>query len=69
MAKQKHWAVPTTFKVHAEKGEDAHRLIEELVQRLLNKSGDSAGVTMITVHRPERLRGPADTCAKCKPAP
>jgi hypothetical protein len=38
------------------------------VQRLLNKSGDSAGVTMITVHRPERLRGPADTCAKCKPA-
>jgi hypothetical protein len=66
MAKQKHWSVPTTFKVHAEKGEDAHVLIEELVQRLLNKASDSAGVTMITVHRPARLRGPADTCAKCK---
>jgi hypothetical protein len=66
MAKQKHWSVPTTFKVHAERGEDANQLVKDLVERLLNKSGDSAGVTMITVHRPERLRGPSDTCAKCK---
>lgn len=66
MAKQKHWAVPTTFSVHAERAGDAQVLVEELVQRLLNKSGESAGVVMIRVHRPERLRGPADTCAKCQ---
>jgi len=66
MAKQKHWAVPTTFSVHAEKAADAQVLIEELVQRLLNKSSESAGVVMIRVHRPARLRGPSDTCAKCK---
>jgi hypothetical protein len=66
MAKQKHWMVPTSVKVHAERGEDAHQLVKDLVERLLNKSGESAGVTMITVHRPERLRGPADTCVKCK---
>ena len=65
MAKQKHWAVPTTFSVHAERAADAQHLIDELVQRFLTKSGESAGVVTIRVHRPERLRGPADTCAKC----
>lgn len=66
MAKQKHWAVPTTILVHAERAGDAQQLIEELVERLLNKSSESAGVVTIRVHRPERLRGPADTCARCK---
>lgn len=66
MAKQKHWKVSTSFKVHAERAGDAQNLIEELVQGLLNKSGESAGLLMIRVHRPERLRGPADTCATCK---
>jgi len=68
MAKQKHWAVPTTFSVHAEKAADAQVLIEDLVQRLLKKSADSAGVLNIRVHRPARLRGPADTCEKCRTA-
>jgi hypothetical protein len=66
MAKQKHWAVATTFKVHAEKAGDAQQLIEELVQRLVTKSSESAGLVMIRVHRPERMRGPADTCETCK---
>ena len=66
MAKQKHWAVPTTFSVHAERAGDAQQLVDELVQRLLNKAGESAGVVNIRVHRPARLRGPSDTCAKCK---
>jgi len=66
MAKQKHWAVPVTFKVHAERGGDAQHLIEELAQRLTNKSSEGAGVVMIRVHRPERMRGPSDTCEKCK---
>jgi hypothetical protein len=66
MAKQKHWAVAATFKVHAERAGDAQQLIEELVQRLLTKSTESAGLVMIRVHRPERMRGQADICAKCK---
>jgi hypothetical protein len=66
MTKQKHWAVSTTFKVHGERAADAHHLVEELVQRLLDKSGENAGLVVITVHRPERLRGPGDTFAKCK---
>ena len=66
MAKQKHWKVPTTFKVHAERAGDAQELIEELVQGLLSKSGESGALVMIRVHTPEPLRGPADTCAKCK---
>jgi hypothetical protein len=66
MAKQKHWKVPTSFKVHGERAGDAHQLVEGLVQQLLKQSGESAGLLLITVHRPERLRGPADTCATCK---
>jgi hypothetical protein len=66
MAKQKHWAVPVTFKVHSERGGDAQQFIEELVQRLPNKAGESAELVMSRVHRPARMRGPADTCEKCK---
>ena len=66
MAKQKHWAVPVTFKVHAERAGDGQQLIEELVQRLVTRSSENAGLVMIRVHRPERMRGPADTCEKCK---
>lgn len=68
MAKQKHWAVPVTFKVHAERAGDAQQLIEALVQRLTNQSTESAELLMTRVHRPERMRGPADTCEKCKTA-
>ena len=66
MAKQKHWAVSTTFSLHAERAADAQPFIEELVQRLVNKSSENVEVVNIRVHRPERMRGPADTCAKCK---
>ena len=66
MAKAKHWAVPVTFKVHTERAGDAQALIEELVQKLATKVSESAGLVMIRVHRPERIRGPADTCDKCK---
>jgi hypothetical protein len=66
MAKQKHWAVPVTFKVHSERAGEAQHLIEELVQKLSNKSSDDAELVMTRVHRPERMRGPADTCEKCK---
>jgi hypothetical protein len=65
MAKQKHWAVPVTFKVHTERAGEAQELIEELVQKLATKASESAGLVMIRVHRPERMRGPADTCEKC----
>lgn len=68
MAKQKHWKVPAAFKVHAERAGDAQQLVEELVQGLLNKAGQSTGLVMIRVHRPERLRGQADTCPACKTA-
>jgi hypothetical protein len=66
MAKQKHWAVPVTFKVHSERAGEAQALIEDLVQKLTNKSSGSADLVMTRVHRPERMRGPADTCEKCK---
>ena len=66
MAKQKHWAIPVTFKVHSERGADAQQFIEELVQRLTDKSGVNAELVMTRVHRPARMRGPADTCEKCK---
>lgn len=65
MAKQKHWGVPATFKVHGERAADAQQLVEGLVQQLLSQS-DRAGLVLITVHRPLRMRGPADTCAECK---
>jgi hypothetical protein len=66
MAKQKHWAVPVTFKLHAERAGEAQALIEDLVQRLGKKSSEGAELLMSRVHRPERMRGPADTCDKCK---
>ena len=66
MAKEKHWAVATTFKVHMERAGDAQKLVEELVQKLATKASENAGLVMIRVHRPERMRGPADTCDKCK---
>jgi hypothetical protein len=68
MAKQKHWSVPTSFKVHAERAGEAQQLVEELVQGLLTKTGKSAGLVMIRVHRPERLRAQADTCEACREA-
>ena len=66
MAKQKHWAVPVTFKVHSERAGEAQELVEGLVQRLTNKSSEGAELVMTRVHRPERMRGPADTCEKCR---
>ena len=66
MAKQKHWEVPTTFKVHGGRGEEAHHLVEGLVERLLKEADESGGLVNVTVHRPRQLRGPADTCARCK---
>ena len=42
------------------------KLVEELVQKLATKASENAGLVMIRVHRPERMRGPADTCDKCK---
>jgi hypothetical protein len=66
MAKQKHWGVQASFKVHAERAADAQQLVDDLVQDLPNKTGEGAEVVMVRVHRPERLRGPSDTCAKCK---
>ncbi len=65
MAKQKHWAVPTTFKVHGERAGDAQKLVERLVERLVDEA-ESGGLVVVTVHRPTRMRGPADTCAECK---
>jgi hypothetical protein len=66
MAKEKHWEVPTTFKVHGGSGEDAHHLVEQMVQRMLTEADKKAGLVMIRVHRPSRLRGPSDACALCK---
>ena len=67
MTKQPHWAVPATFKVHGGRGEEAHHLVERLVQQLLKEADESAGLVLITVHRPKRLRGGlADTCELCK---
>lgn len=68
MAKRKHWEVPTAFRVHGESAGDAQQLVEKLVQRLLDASGERAGLLVITVHRPKRLRGPADNCPECKTA-
>jgi len=66
MAKEKHWEVPTTFKVHGGRGEDAHHLVEQLVQRLMAEADKKAGLVLVRVHRPSRLRGPSDTCELCK---
>jgi len=66
MAKQKHWAVPVTFKVHSERGGDAQQFIEGLVQRFTDEAVGNAELVMSRVHRPARMRGPADTCEKCK---
>ena len=66
MAAPKHWEVPTTFKVHGGKGEDAQRLVQGMEERMLTEADPSAGLVMVRVHRPGRLRGPSDKCALCK---
>jgi hypothetical protein len=66
MAKAKHWEIPVTFKVHGGTGEDAHHLVEQLVQRAMSDADKKAGLVLVRVHRPARLRGPSDTCVLCK---
>jgi hypothetical protein len=66
MAKQKHWEVPTAFRVHGEDAGEAQRVVEKLVGRFLDPSGEKSGVVLVTVHRAKRLRGPSDNCAQCK---
>lgn len=68
MAKQKHWEVPTAFRVHGENAGEAQQLVEKLVQRFLDTASEKAGLLVVTVHRPKRLRGPADNCPECKTA-
>lgn len=68
MAKRKHWEVPTAFRVHGESAGEAQQLVEKLVERFLDATSERAGLLVITVHRPKRLRGPADTCPECKTA-
>jgi hypothetical protein len=65
MAKHKHWEVPTAFRVHGEDAAEAQRLVERLVDGLLDASGEK-GPVVITVHRAKRLHGPADNCPRCK---
>jgi hypothetical protein len=66
MPKQKHWEVMTAFRMHGENGEDAQRVVEKLVNGLLDSSGEGTGPVLITVHRATRLQGPADNCPQCK---
>jgi hypothetical protein len=66
MPKRKHWEVMTAFRMHGEDGEEAQRLVESLVNGLLDSSGERAGPVVITVHRAKRLQGPADNCPVCK---
>jgi hypothetical protein len=67
MAKQPHWSVPVTFKVHGGRGEDAQQNIETLVQRLMKEADPEVGLVLGTVHRPARVRGAiADSCERCK---
>jgi len=68
MAKRKHWEVATAFRVHGENATEAQQAVEKLVQRLLDASGEGAGLAVITVHRAKRLQGFADNCPVCKSA-
>jgi hypothetical protein len=68
MAKRKHWEVSAAFRVHGETSDDAQHLVEKLVERFIDTSGEKSGLLVITVHRPKRLRGLADNCPECKTA-
>ena len=66
MAKKKHWEVATAFRVHGDTAVEAQASVEKLVQRFLDAPAKAAGLTVVTVHRATRLRGPSDSCPECR---